>query len=440
MGSSVQFKFRGMFSVSCLHLPALTRPRSGTSVAVYGTVKTDTPSSAYTLDGTSNSFYVAPKSKTTVYQTLFYQSPILADGEHTLLVTNLGTGTLWIDYLLYTPSVSLVQSSSLPPSIRPSLSPTLTSHTVTPTPSQPVDTLTQKPSSSSSTQSSDTGFASQTNPTSKSSLSVPVVAGGVIGALVAVVLLIFGMLYYRKRAKRLAGTNLLEKKDIFGGKITTQVSPHVSSSNLTCLADSSELDKTHPGAVITPFTNTGAASLHNSPGYGGPNMDVYPPGTPYQPSDYGYDNQSHPSTPIYHFSNHYALRSGYDASDNITGVGAGTGPGYGGMSHMDSQYGGTHYEYPNSNGQADYLPNPHSQYGGAQHSHTPSDTLSVPRRRGSVESVESSASLAYLSSDRVATNPSSPLPEALPGLRPTRATPHRTGKSRLVVYNDTTPA
>jgi len=162
-------------------------------------------------------------------------------------------------------------------------------------------------------------------------------------------------------------------------------------------------------------------------------MNMYPPGSAYPPSDYGYQNQSHPSTPIYHFSNHYSLPSGYNASsDNIAGAGA--GPGHGGMGH-----GGTQYEYANTDGQSDYLQNPHSQYGGVQqHPLASLDRLAVPQRRVSLESAESDISLAYLSGDRVAMNPSSPLPDALPAPPPIQATLQRTEKGGFIIHNDST--
>lgn len=165
-------------------------------------------------------------------------------------------------------------------------------------------------------------------------------------------------------------------------------------------------------------------------------MNMYPPGSAHPPSDYGHQNQSHPSTPIYHFSHHYALRPGYDvSSEHIASAGA--GPGYGGMGHDSPQYGGTQYEYANLGGKSDYLHNPHSQYGGAQQSPTISpDRTTVPHRRGSTESTGSRSSLAYMSSERIAVDPSLPLPGILPGPLPTQTTPQRTGKGGYIVHND----
>jgi len=165
-------------------------------------------------------------------------------------------------------------------------------------------------------------------------------------------------------------------------------------------------------------------------------MSIYPPGPGYPQSDYAYPDQ--PSTPIYHFSNNYALRSGYNASSDHIPTSA-AGPGYGEMGHGGSQYGGTQYEYESTIGHQSNLQNPHSQYGVQQQAYASSDRLVPPHRRGSLGSSESHTSLAYLSSDRVALDPYAPLPDALPGPSPTRATPQRSEKGGLIVHNDSTP-
>ena len=210
----------------CLALPALNRRlQTGTSVAVYGTIGTDTPSSTYLLDDSTPSVFVADKYKSPMYQQLFFHSPTLTDAEHTLLVTNLGSGELWIDYILYTQSsppqhASSSTSSSLPPSTTPSLRSTPTSRTISLTTSQTSDlgTPTPSPPTSSETNSS-TGLPDQVNSNARSSIPAPAVAGGAIGALVLIIVLVFGLLYYRRRAKRLAGEKLLEKNNIFGGRV-----------------------------------------------------------------------------------------------------------------------------------------------------------------------------------------------------------------------------
>lgn len=173
---------------------------------MYGTVGLDTPISSYALDGTT-SVYAADKVEQPVYGQLFYNSPTLSDGEHTLLVTNMGSGALWIDYIVYAPSVS---SSSI-----------LTSRTVTPT----------TPGLGAPT--SGTGLPGSN---SKSSIPIPAVVGGAVGALILIIALIFGVLYYRRRAERVAGARLLGKENILDGKTIFQMSPHVRISNPICVS------------------------------------------------------------------------------------------------------------------------------------------------------------------------------------------------------------
>ena len=172
-----------------------------------------------------------------------------------------------------------------------------------------------------------------------------------------------------------------------------------SQTHLGCFTDPPAPDKAGPGAPITPFSAY-TSSPHTPFGFGSSNTDVYLPSPAYPPTDYSYQNQSQPSTPIYHFSP-YSLGPGYNpSSENIAGIG--TSPGYGGFE---------------------------------QHPYTSSDRLAVPERRNSLETAESHGSLAYLSADRVAMNPSSPLPDAVPGPPPTKATPQLSEKGGFIVHN-----
>jgi len=162
---------------------------------VYGTVGLDTPISSYALDGTT-SVYAAERVERPVYGQLFYNSPTLSDGEHTLLVTNMGSGALWIDYIVYAPSVS---SSTL---------------------SSPSSILTSQTSGTETLRPSTTSLPGLVG--SRSPIPIPAVVGGAVGALVLIIGLIFGVLYYRRRAKRVAGARLLGKENILDGKTMTQ--------------------------------------------------------------------------------------------------------------------------------------------------------------------------------------------------------------------------
>ena len=139
-------------------------------------------------------------------------------------------------------------------------------------------------------------------------------------------------------------------------------------------------------------------------------MNMYPPGPAYPPSDYDHQLRRHPSTPIYNLSGHYAaLQPGYSASsENVAGIGA--GPRYGVMYH-----GGAHPDYPNAS----------------------LDRLPAPQRRGSIESVESRTSLAYMSNERHTIMPLPPPLGGSPSHPPIQVTQAR--KVGFVVQNDDTP-
>ena len=203
----------------------------------------------------------------------------------------------------------------------------------------------------------------------------------------------------------------------------------------TCLAGSPGLDRAHPGAATTSFSVAYTPGPHTSSAHGSSTVNMHSPGSAYPLADHGYWNEGRPPVPMHHLSNDPAFRPGYTAPpDNVAG--AGPGPGYGRTGHGGSQYGGTQ---ASSNAQSDYFQSGGSQYGGIQQNPSPSsEVLAPPQRPGSPESVESGASLAYLSDDRVAMHPPSPLPDAAPRPLPTPLVPQHTGKSVSTPNNNDT--
>ncbi|KAG6907027.1 hypothetical protein DXG01_010862 [Tephrocybe rancida] len=147
---------------------------SGTGIAVYGTIPNSTVSrvSAYTLDGSSPVTVTrSNRGDTPLYQQLFYQSPRLKDGNHTLIVTAVsGASTFYLDYFRIN-STSSQETNAFPSS---SLSIFPASASGAPT------TLPQATSASSG------GHAGA-------------IAGGVIGALVFIALAVAAFLWYRRR-------------------------------------------------------------------------------------------------------------------------------------------------------------------------------------------------------------------------------------------------
>lgn len=225
-------------------LPLLSRrPSPGTSVAVYGTFGVDTSRSSYRLDNSDPILFSVGPRTTPLYQQLFFKSPTLTDGEHTLVITDVGIGAFWIDYILYVPSVPqpISSSTTTPPPPTPTTptptppTPTPFTSTTTTTPKPVNNTPTPKPPSTTSQTDSGPDPPGQTNsnaPSGKSSIPPAAVAGGAIGALVLIIALVFAMLYYRKRARRLAGAKLLEKEGVLDGKMTAQASPRLMLKHL----------------------------------------------------------------------------------------------------------------------------------------------------------------------------------------------------------------
>ncbi|KAH7906719.1 hypothetical protein BJ138DRAFT_1015774 [Hygrophoropsis aurantiaca] len=92
-GSSVSFQF------------------TGTQVFVYGSIDPSnesacirTPISTYTLDATPMTTFFAPIIDTKLNNSLFYESPVIDNGLHTLIITSASQNSLfWLDYIIYTP-------------------------------------------------------------------------------------------------------------------------------------------------------------------------------------------------------------------------------------------------------------------------------------------------------------------------------------------------
>ncbi|KAF7986367.1 hypothetical protein HWV62_35384 [Athelia sp. TMB] len=73
---------------------------AGTGISVYGTVSPNgTAISNYTIDGGSSSIFTAPVVETALGGVLYFNSSVLGDGNHTLVVTNIDSDPwFWIDY------------------------------------------------------------------------------------------------------------------------------------------------------------------------------------------------------------------------------------------------------------------------------------------------------------------------------------------------------
>ncbi|KAI0312173.1 hypothetical protein OF83DRAFT_1067645, partial [Amylostereum chailletii] len=77
----------------------------GAAVEVLGTTSAgQNPVVQFHMDALPVSVYEQGATSDTTYGHLFYSSPTLDPGQHTLTATITNADTLWVDYILYTPS------------------------------------------------------------------------------------------------------------------------------------------------------------------------------------------------------------------------------------------------------------------------------------------------------------------------------------------------
>ncbi|KAJ6534662.1 hypothetical protein DFH09DRAFT_1325278 [Mycena vulgaris] len=109
---------------------SVTLQFEGKAVAMYGGLTLETPGmrASIVLDGGAPTTYNAPSDGSST-NNLYFQSPLLSDGAHTLVVTVETEQHLWADYFLVTPSASGGTTAAPPPVTPPS---TTSPSTVTP--------------------------------------------------------------------------------------------------------------------------------------------------------------------------------------------------------------------------------------------------------------------------------------------------------------------
>ncbi|KAF5376120.1 hypothetical protein D9615_007671 [Tricholomella constricta] len=150
---------------------------TGTAISVYGTITEahqDVSSrvSTYSIDGAGLTTFTSPQPKSILYKQLFFQSPQLPHGQHTLVVTaGTGDAPFWLDYFeVYNPSASTRTYRH-------------GSTFISPPSSEPSDPSTNHPVQLASKTSSHAGA----------------IAGGVIGGLAALGVLITFLIIRRRR-------------------------------------------------------------------------------------------------------------------------------------------------------------------------------------------------------------------------------------------------
>ncbi|KAJ6530952.1 hypothetical protein DFH09DRAFT_1326648 [Mycena vulgaris] len=91
----------------------------GTSVSYYGGITASDAgvmNASIVLDGGKPIFFIAPATPAAVTNNLIFESGIINDGSHTLVITQENQFTVWTDYFLITPGTASAASSTPSPS------------------------------------------------------------------------------------------------------------------------------------------------------------------------------------------------------------------------------------------------------------------------------------------------------------------------------------
>lgn len=182
---------------------------SGSGFAtVYGTISpkgagVPAPVSIYSLDDGSPATFTASQESTTLYSQIFYESPPLQDGSHTLVITStVENSFFWLDFITVTPvanSSSVTQEGSSSSTLATGSPSDVTS---------PVSSTAQIISSTTASQSAPSSVVATTGISSNRSA---VIAGAVLGILGILLLAALLALFFRRRGLRRKRSVLPEK-------------------------------------------------------------------------------------------------------------------------------------------------------------------------------------------------------------------------------------
>ncbi|KIP07160.1 hypothetical protein PHLGIDRAFT_35564 [Phlebiopsis gigantea 11061_1 CR5-6] len=235
---------------------------TGTSLSVYGTIEVttaqDVPTiTTYKLDAASAVTYTAPVVSAARYHQLFFQSPVLASGPHTLVITftNANARTYWLDYLTYsvaggTSSVSVTPSAAASHASSIATHSAATSATVSKA-STLSSTLLSTPASTSASSTASAaptaavGDSSSSTSTSSGGLNTGLLVAAIVTPLLVFLLLGLGFIWRRKRRWRRSEKHVL--LDDTGPSARASVLPDAAKA-------------------ISPFTSYPAPPAYADPG------------------------------------------------------------------------------------------------------------------------------------------------------------------------------
>ncbi|KAF9066940.1 hypothetical protein BDP27DRAFT_1296767 [Rhodocollybia butyracea] len=226
---------------------------NGVGVQVFGTVGVGdgSPSSTYQLDNLPASTFVFTENGQQNYRVPFYASPLLNAGNHTLVITSLGTNNsrIWLDYILYYPATNELVSNSSETSI-------------------PLTSTSPTSASSSAT-------SSATSMTHGASTNTVAIVGGVLGSVVGIILaIIFTSIILQWRRKH--------------ADQTVTVTPHDGLVNKTAIpthsvsASTASMPRTWANP-ISPVTTTSASQSYPAYAREAPTISEYWSPPTYEP-------------------------------------------------------------------------------------------------------------------------------------------------------------
>ncbi|KAF8186771.1 hypothetical protein BJ912DRAFT_926926 [Pholiota molesta] len=303
---------------------------TGSSIGVYGSIPAKTPKgvapvSAYSIDGGAPTLFRATEAGTTQFSQLFFQSPVLPEGAHTLTILYpVASDPFSLDYLLVlqngvstttsttstgtgtaTTTSSTTTSSSTTTTLPTTTSATTTSTSTTPPPLSTI-TVTSVAQSTTATSGADStsGNASGTN-SAASTNHTGAIVGGILGGVVVLFFIVFGIIIWRRKQRSKRSSMIAS--NYWNTETSTPPKPYASASpqmnnNIPIMAQTTGGSGSYPANPRYPGGYAPAPPPPQSQAYGG----YAPAPAPY--ADRGYYTQG--SDQGYH---HGYADAGYSA-------------------------------------------------------------------------------------------------------------------------------